>query len=275
MKQISLIIALLTLLAFGLAAQAKSLTMGYKDDNKLPFIGDKDDNSGAYQELFSQAAKSIGYDLKTVRAPKKRVLGDIESGAIDFWPGADFDQDRAKYMYFLENGFAFSDVAITLDTVPEITDFDNFSGTLLAELGSTKLEYAQIYPKIKISPINTTPLDKVVELLKMKRGDVYVEDSTVIEYYLKTKGLKDFKSLGLKAHYNAFGGQRPMYIGFSMKSPYFKGNPNPKFDKNQAVSIQNFPVIISQDCPAYQFYQALQTLKKSGATSKIYNKYFK
>jgi ABC-type amino acid transport substrate-binding protein len=254
-------------------AQEKVIKMGYKSEAKMPFIGDEKNNSGAYVELYAKAAKEIGYELKIVRQPKKRVLGEIKEGKIDFWPGADFDQERAEYMYYLDNGFSMTDVLFTAANVPEVKDFKKYRGTLLVELGSTKADYAS--QNIKIETMNVVTLENVADYIKNKRGDAYIDDSPVADYYLKEKGWKDFSSLGLKAHYKAFGGSRPMYVGFSMKSPLFKGTPNPNYDPKRERTIQNFPVVISKDCPAYQFYLALQKIKKSGETQKIYNKHFK
>jgi ABC-type amino acid transport substrate-binding protein len=255
-------------------AQEKVIIMGYKSEAKMPFIEDDPSNAGAYVDLYTKAAKEIGYTLKIVREPKKRILLAIKNGEIDFWPGADFDQERAEYMYYLDNGFSMTDVLFTAANVPEVKDFKKkFRGTLLVELGSTKAEYAS--KNIKLQTMSVVNLSNVDKYIKAGRGDAYIDDSPVTDYYLKEKGLKDFSSLGLKAHYKAFGGSRPMYVGFSMKSPLFKGTPNPNYDPKRERTIQNFPVVISRDCPAYQLYLVLQKLKKSGETSNIYNKHFK
>ena len=269
----------MTVLALGLAtvasAQDKVLTMGYKDDAKLPFIGDAKDNSGAYLDLYTKAAKAIGYELKVVRAPKKRILADIEAGKIDFWPGADFDQDRAKYMCFLENGFMIQDVGITRADVPELKDISKFKGSMLVELGSTKGDLAKTYPGLKIETISGLTLPDVPALLTAKRGDIYIDDSPVIEYFEKTKGIKDLSSLGLKTHYGILGEPRKMYVGFSQKSDKLKSEPNPAYESKKPISIENFPIVVSKDCVAAQFAAALLKLKKDGEAQKIYDKHFK
>lgn len=249
--------------------------MGYKDDSKMPLIGEKDDNSGAYLDLFSKAADKIGYKLKVERISKKRLYAMIEKGEIDFYPGASFSEDRVPYMCFLKNGMKTKEVVLTKKGVPEIKDFSKVSGTLLADLGGSKTKFGEKYKGIKVYEAASLNFEQAINLLKADRANFYIADIEEVDYYKKLKGLKSYEDIGITVHNNPFGNLMPMYMGFSMYSKLFKIEDNSKYDKSKPMDYENTPKTASKDCIAYKFYEALMQLEKSGETKKIYNKHFK
>lgn len=260
------------IVAFG---EENVIFMGYKDDAKKPLIGDMDDNSGAYQELFSKAAEMIGYKLHIVRFPKKRLYSMFEKGDLDFYPGASFSEKRSAYMNFLNNGLETKEVLLTRNNMDEITDISKVSGTLIADLGGSKSNFNAKYPNILVQEVASIDFEQALQMLKLNRGDFYIADIEEVDYYQKSKGLKTFNDIGIRVHYNAFGDFIPMYMGFSMKSKQFKAKDNPRYDKSKPLDYENTPKTVSEDCVAYKFHEALMKLKESGETKKIYNKYFK
>jgi hypothetical protein len=74
-----------------------TIILGYKEGSKPPYIGNKNDNSGAYRELFSKAAEMIGLSLEIVRLPKKRVYHHLKEGDIDFYPSSGFSEKRSQF----------------------------------------------------------------------------------------------------------------------------------------------------------------------------------
>jgi ABC-type amino acid transport substrate-binding protein len=251
------------------------LILGYKDDSKMPLIGEMGNDSGAYQELFSKAAEMIGYKLKIVRLPKKRLYQEIEAGTVDFYPGASFSEERAAYMCFLDNGFQTKEILITKKGVKNITDFSKVSGILLVDIGGSKENFDQVYKNIKLNKVGSLAFEQALEIIVSGRSDFYIADIEEIEYYQKLKGFKSYEDIGLTIHYNTFGDYQPMYMGFSMNSKLFKAADNPKYNKANPLSYTNTPKTAAAGCVAYQFYEALMKLKKSGETAKIHDKYFK
>lgn len=272
---LSLFILLLTLSPLAHASE-KTIIMGYKAISKPPLIGGHGDNAGLYLDLFQKAAERIGYELLIVRIPKKRLHYELSRGIVDFYPGSSFSQKRTGYIYFLPNGLQTKEVLISLNNRPEIKSLDEIEGRLMVELSSSKLEWDQIYPKITISQMGKLSMNKVIEALKTGRGDFYIADIEIVEHYQKVNSLESYEEIGIKIHHNAINQAFiPMYMGFSRKSKLFSEHPNPKFSPDEAISIDNFYTKIDTSSVAYQFYQALDQLKREGYTYQIYDKYFR
>lgn len=256
-------------------AEDKVIVMGYKSIAKTPLIGEEDDNTGLYLDLFNKAAKKIGYRLEIERLPKKRLHLALERGYIDFYPGSSFSQKRAKYLYYLENGLETKEVLVSTSEKKEINNISEAKGTLIVELGSSKIEWDIIYPNIKITKLGKLSMDTIIKALKFNRGDFYIADIEIINYYKKINYLDSYLDIGIKIHENAINKKLiPMYLGFSRKSKLFNEIENSNFDNTKTISIKNFPTKVDENSVAYKFFKALDELKKEQVTKTIYNKYF-
>ena len=276
MKRSIYILLFLFFTYLNLNAEDKVIVMGYKEKDKMPLIGKKGDDSGLYKELFEKAAKKIGYELKIVRYPKKRVHAGLKAGVFDFYPGASFSKKRAEYLYYLPNGLQTKEVLVSLDDKEEITDMKQAKGKLLIAPGSSKVDWDKKYSGIKIVQMGKLPMKTVIQALKAKRGDFYIADIEVVDYYLKQNNIKNYKDIGIKIHQSAVNKWYiPMYMGFSRNSRLFEEVPNPLFEIDEELSIANFPVNVSKSSIAYRLYKALREFEQSGETKKIYGKYFK
>jgi ABC-type amino acid transport substrate-binding protein len=254
----------------------KVIVMGYKAIAKPPLIGDARDNSGLYVDLFSKAAEKIGYRLQTVRVPKKRLHKELALGNVDFYPGSSFSTDRAKYLYYLPNGLLTKEVLVSLDSMPEISDMEEAEGTLIIELGSSKSEWDDIYPKISLTQMNKLSMESVVRALKVGRGDFYIADIEIVDDYKRRNGITRFSDIGIRIHHNAINREFiPMYMGFARNSLLFSERPNLEYDPDARVSISNFTSIVNKESVAYRFSEALLQLQKQGDTQRLYDLYFK
>ena len=252
------------------------LKMTYKEGDKLPLIAKKPDNSGAYLELFSRAAETIGCQLEIVRLPKKKLHEQLQRGTLDFYPAASFSEARSKYLYYIENGMPTGEYGITSRTVPDILDYPQVKElglVWLMELGSSKAEKAAELG-IRTHAIGFVDIEKVQQFISQGRKYFYVSDKELADYYVKNTGVGSFEEVGLKVHYDCCGGEYPMRMAFSRFSPHFKEKANPRYDGTLPVSPTNFPTVVDSECVAYKFGQALQQLKDSGETMKIYTTYF-
>ncbi len=254
----------------------KVIIMGYKDMAKPPLIGNKNDNSGLYLELFERAAKRIGYRLEVKRLPKKRLHNALEQGTVDFYPGSSFSQKRTKYLYFLPNGLQTKEVLVSKSTQKEINHMSEVKGVLIVEPGSSKLEWSSLYPNIRITKLSKLSMSTIIKGIKYNRGDFNIADIEIVDFYKKSNNLKSYEDIGLKIHYNAINKEFiPMNMGFSKRSKLFSEKENLSFDKTKIVSIKNFPTIIDKNSIAYKFYLSLMQLKEEEITQDLYNKYFK
>lgn len=278
LKQVVVLFLILTFWTSILGADDsnKVITMVYKEGHKMPLIGDLEDDSGLYKELFEKAAKSIGYELKIVRTPKKRVHAELAKGSVDFYPGASYSTKRAEYLYYLPNGLETKEVIVTRADSPEIGSISGLKGRLLVELGSSKFGLGDKYEDIELVRMREMTMDTVVKAITSNRADFYIADIEVVDYFKKENKIKDFKDIGIKIHNYAVNKEFiPMYMGFSRNSKLFSETPNSDFNPEKEVTIQNYPTLVSKDSVAYKLFMALDELKKSGETEKIYNKYFK
>mgnify|MGYP003864064381 CR=1 FL=1 len=245
--------------------------MGYRETARLPLIGAKGNNSGLYFDLYSAAAKKLNMKLKIIREPKKRILKQIAEGSIDFYPGFTFNTKRTLNVFFLKNGLDGSEVAMTLDTQEDINSFEELKKLrILTALGGPRSEILSKFSNIHTRSIPSLSIKKAIELIRLKRHDVYIYNRNSVEYYIAQNKIKD-----IKLHHNCCGGDKPMYLGFSKKSSYVNEILNPNYDKNKKTTLANLPTILTKESLAFKLEQTLEQMKKSGEIRKIFNKYYK
>ena len=271
-----LIVALLYLSIVPVILADCVLKMAYKEGDKIPLIAKMPDNSGAYSDLFDAAAKKIGCRLEVVRLPKKRLHAQLAKGKLDFYPGASFSKKRAKYLYYMENGFLTGEYGLSPIKIPDLHSFGDVKKlglVWLMEHGGSKIDTAKKLG-IKIQKVDFVDINIARKLFTKKRSQFYVVDKELIDYYPKREKITSFEKIGLKIHKNCCGGDFPMYLGFSRFSPHFKENSNPNYDNSKKLSQNNFPVIVSPGTIAHRLGEALQGMKKSGSAKTIYDDYF-
>lgn len=252
------------------------IIMGYKEGSKPPYIGSKDDNSGAYQALFSAAAEMIGHELKIVRLPKKRIYHHLKKGDIDFYPSAGYSDKRAQYLYWMANGFLSKQALLSNTIGEEIKDFSLAKGTLLAPLGGSAKHYADNAKDISIQKMGKLPIDKAVLALQLGRGNFYIYDLDTLDYYLKRHKLKTYNEIGMQLHHNAIEKEyTSLKAAFSTNSMHFTKIDNPNFTNKEPQGFFNQKFSPAKESVAFAFQQALKQLQESGYTKSVYQEYFK
>ncbi len=82
-----IIICLASLLFAGMnvgdRVSAETLVMGYKTSAKLPLIAEDPDQTGIYEDLYTQAAQKINCELIIKRGPKKRIFLEMQGRTIE------------------------------------------------------------------------------------------------------------------------------------------------------------------------------------------------
>lgn len=244
--------------------------MGYRTTPKLPLIQKSPDNSGLYLDLYTEAARRIGYRLEVVRYPKKRILRMLEEGTVDFYPVFVFSEERSRYTYFFESGLTDRNVAITRKGHPEIDSFDDLIQLkFLQPLGNVNyLENADVTP-LKVFKVPEADVKRIISMLQLGHGDVTIYQENTVRYYLKEANITD-----MTIHPNLLPELIQLPLGFSRVSPHFKSSVNPDYISNQPVAIDNFPVEISPDCGAFKLQEALQEMKADGFTDSLFNHYY-
>ena len=246
-----------------------TITMGYRTTARDPVIAAAPDHSGLYFDLYSKAAEMVGADLAVVRAPKKRIMKGMKHGTVDFYPGFSFDAERSQFTYYIVNGLPGGYVGMSHNDLPEITDLKQMKGrVLLVALGAPDWTVGITGVKIMTTP--EADLHKVVELLHARKADLYIYNRHQVEYFLKKNEIKD-----IKLHWGVDKKREPLFLGFSRRSKHITLAPNPAYSETNTLSVSNFPVVIDKKCLAYRFSLALKEMEESGATSTLYDKYFK
>jgi hypothetical protein len=243
--------------------------MGYRSNERLPLINKAPSNSGLYEALYSLAAKKIGCDLKIQRGPKKRILKKLLRGEIDFYPGFNFTQKRAKNIYYIENGIPGGDIGISRMDLETITNLKQLKGKiLLSALGAA--DYIKDIEGIHLHKVSEMSVDRAIILILKNRGDFYIYNKSSLEYAIQKQKITD-----IKIHPNCCGGITSLYLGFSKKSTHFKSINNPLFDSKKQLSVDNYPVILDKSSIAYKFQLQLHALKDNGSTDSLYKQYYK
>ncbi len=246
------------------------LKMGFREENKPPYMNQSPDNRGLYFDLYDHAAKLINCKLKIVRGPKKRILAFLEDGKIDFYPSFNFTLKRKKYVHYIPTGLTKRLVGITRNDFPDITDLSQLNGyTALLALGS--VNRYQRFEGIKVFKVQDLTIQKVVSLLKLKRGDYYIGRQSEFLYFLK----KNPAYNNIVKSSQCCGTNEPIYLAFSRKSLHYRDKINPNFDKTKQLSPTNLKVSIISDSIPYQFQQELKNMELHGITKKIYDKHFR
>ncbi len=273
----TLSIALLFLTSFSVSlshAQC-NLTLGYRTEDKPPYMAGtnqqtKAENSGIYQELYSKASNRVKCTLRIVRKPKKRILMELKSGSVDIYPAFNFTKLRAKDFYFIDSGLSKQNVGISRYDLEEITNLEQLRGkTAMLAFGS--LNRYQSIQGVDIYEIPNLTIAQVIRGLKLKRADFYFSNYSEFLYYQQNNYPL---TGGYKIHHHCCGSPKVVYMAFSKKSPYYQEKVNPNFNSNQAISPLNQPTEPLKTSIAYKLFLSLQQMKNEGISKKIHNQYF-
>ncbi|AUD58966.1 amino acid ABC transporter [Shewanella sp. Pdp11] len=252
------------------SSDACVITMGYRTSERLPFIGDEPNNTGFYHDLYQAAADKVGCKLNIVRAPKLRILRDLKLGNIDFYPGLNFSEDRAKYAYFIPNGLSERAIGISRAGAADIRSIEQLANnkmTLLIAPGS--YDFGGLPDKIQVRKPPELNVSKALDYLLSNQGDFFIYDQTTLHYYLKDRDPTQFK-----LHYDCCQLPQEMYLGFSKKSRHYRGRHNPNYRTENPISPDNNPTILAPDSKAFEFAKALAAMDSQGETQRLYSKYF-
>ena len=252
------------------SSDACVITMGYRTSERLPFIGGEPNNTGFYHDLYQAAADKIGCKLNVVRAPKLRILRDLKLGNIDFYPGLNFTEDRAKYAHFIPNGLSERAIGISRAGAADIRSIEqlvNNKMTLLIAPGS--YDFGGLPDKIQVRKPPELNVSKALDYLLTNQGDFFIYDQTTLHYYLNDRDPTQFK-----LHYDCCQSAQEMYLGFSKKSRHYRGRHNPNYRAENPISPDNNPTVLAPDSKAFQFAKALAAMDSQGETQRLYSKYF-
>ncbi|MCL2917842.1 substrate-binding periplasmic protein [Shewanella litorisediminis] len=256
----SILSPLLLLLLVSVPGIGCELTMGYRTSERLPYIHAEPSDNGLFVTLFDEAAKRIGCRLTVIRAPKQRIIRELEQGNIDFYPSLSFTPARAKRAWFFPNGLPERYTGISREKAPDIKQLNELVThnmvLLMApgsyDLGGLPKGLAQRRPQDMDIP-------KAFAMLRANKGDFFIYDEFTLEYYLHQDG-----GNGLKRHPGCCEKPRTMFFGFSRKSPHFQEIANPDFIADKPVSAANQPVKPAPDSVAARLVQALTEMMHDG-----------
>ncbi|MBN1971936.1 MAG: transporter substrate-binding domain-containing protein [Candidatus Delongbacteria bacterium] len=268
MKLLAVFVLFCSLFLF--AAENKVLKMGYRTNEKLPFIEKAPSDEGFYKDFYMEVAKRMGYKLEIIRSSKMRINEGLENGSIDFYPYYSFDNDRVKYSVWVNLWFENQHVAITVSSAKDLNTINDIKGlTQLESLGNANYFEGYDISGVKKNEVPELNVERALKLLELGRGDFYVYEKDILLYYLKKGNLTNFK-----IHKNLLPKKTYYYAGFSTKSPLFESENNPNYDQSKPLSEENMPIIPKKDSPVHKFQEVIKEMKNDGFTDKLYKKYF-
>lgn len=247
--------------------ESNEIIMGYNASSKIPLIAAAPDNSGAYVELYTRVARKIGYQLKIVRYPKKRVYQLMKEGKIDFYPGMKYKEDRANFAYFIANGLPTGRTGMSRLDMPEITDLSELRGKRIV-LPIDGIDYTEGSDEIIVNRVRQLDIQKAHELLVNNRTDFYATDDVVVMTFLRASKIDN-----VRIHPN-FLPTTIMTLGFSRFSPYYRASINPAYDPAMGPGVDNDPSVLEKESVPYKMQQALQNMIQDGEIDTIYKSYF-
>lgn len=262
------------LIASSAFAQENTLVMAYIEREKEPFISESPNNQGFFNDLFSRAAQKIGFKLKIVRVPKKRLYHDMQKGLIDFTPGS-FALERMKTSNWFPYGVISKEVCLSPIHLETITDLSQTPPLrLITELGSSKVTINERYPAITAEVLGANvDVSKAIKALQGQRGDLFITEQEPLQYFVKKNKIKSFAAMGLKLHPNCLPKSHPLLVAFSLASAHYGELPNPNFNAKLPPSPSNLPMIVAPNSVAGQFANALMELNASGETQRLLQRY--
>ncbi|ABL98693.1 ABC transporter substrate-binding protein [Shewanella amazonensis] len=253
-------LSIFLLLLLSVPAIGCELTMGYRTNERLPYIHAEPKDTGLFATLFEEATRRIGCDLTVIRAPKNRIIRELELGHIDFYPSLSFTPKRAKYAWFFPNGLPERYTGISRMNAPDIKQLEELvphKMVLLMAPGSYDL--GGLPKGLNQRRPQDLDIPKAFTMLRANKGDFFIYDEFTLEYYLHQEG-----GDGLKLHPDCCEKPRNMFFGFSRKSPHFQGIANPDFMADMPVSATNQPGIPAPNSVAAQLVQALTEMMHDG-----------
>lgn len=247
-----------------------TIRMGYRTNEKLPYINKSPDNSGFFVELYEAAASRIGYRLEIIRLPKNRLIKALKSGEIDFYPMFAYDTERAEYIHWIPAGIEQRNVALTKNTAQELISEQSIAGlTQIVSLGNA--DYLAHFDKSKFEQISIPELEieRIVRMISSNHGDFYVYEEAPLAYFLFKNNITN-----MKLHKRFLPSEFRSYAGFSYQSRLYTAQLNTLFKQDSPITPTNLPVLPEPGCVAEQFSNALIELQKEGFIMALEIKYF-
>lgn len=259
-------------------AEKPVLKLVYKDIGKPPYMQAYPDNSGLYFDILNRAVEKIGFRLVVLRLPKKRTYRMLEKGEADLYPSGVFKNFRSEFLYYFPNGLSRYEIyyGFTSIEIPEITkvsEINNYNLQWFVELGgSDVLEAKRV--GVKYFEVKDVRVDKAVALLSGKRPAFFKIIKADLENYMAVNKIGSMKDIGMRLHKNCFKPmEKPLYIGFSKRSPYYKVQPNVLYDKTKPVSAENYPFEPVPGSVPDKLKKVLQEMIESGEIAALKQKY--
>ncbi|EPJ46186.1 MAG: hypothetical protein OFPII_22130 [Osedax symbiont Rs1] len=249
--------------------------MAFKEGEKKPLMAKAPDNTGAFQDIFQFAAKSIGCELEIKRYSKRRVHKLLSLGAVDFYPGASYSDKRAEYLHYSPLGMMTAEYGLSPLHIPEIFSYQQVKDLQLIwlmELGSSKREIADRL-KIKVEQTQNLTIYKLRRYFTTRNVNFFVFDKELIDMFLLGKPESYLAEIGLKLHKNCCGGDLPMYLGIAKKSKHFAVQANVSGTVNSLLARQTPQLLAGSTFQ--RLVSALKTMQETGITQAIYLKHLK
>lgn len=260
------------------AEMNSTLTLVYKDAGTSSYMGVAPDSSGLYKDLMTRAAEKIGFKLKIVRGPKKRLYKMLEEGEADLYASAAFRVSRSKFLFYMLNGLYrhkqyYGLTSLNIPMLSNIKDISKYDLSWVVEMGSSSPERAKVYG-LKHLEIEDVTVERAVQMLTRDRPFFFLINKIDVHKYMKEHHLASMCEVGVRLHCCYLDVAAPLYSNFSRNSPYYHEEPNLRYDAKKPLSPENFPFQLVAGSVSYKFQKALREMIDSGEVEALARKYF-
>lgn len=152
-----------------------------------PYVIIKDNYvSGINIDLFSKIAKELGYEIKYIQAPWRRLLLLMEKGEIDILGTASKSPERQKYMHYIEPPYMYGKKIFYLRKNRNlyITEYVDLHELKIGMIRGSK-HYTQFDSDSKINKVYVSDEKLHMKMLMADRIDAFIGSETIMDFLIQ------------------------------------------------------------------------------------------
>ena len=212
--------------------------------NWPPFsISDGDRAEGIDLDVARELLERIGLELEIRKCPFKRCLSEMEIGELDLQSGIARNEERARYMQYLEVPYHRVSVVfhVRRGEADRIRSYDDLTGLIIGTV--SKSHYFDPFNKDKsLTKIEVSEEKTLLPMLDAGRIDTYVGTDPNASYDVLTRGYKDRLEPALFRP----DVEVPVFFAISRRSPLMERIRNLNKAMKQMTSDGTIASILSQ-----------------------------
>lgn len=164
---------------------SKQLTIGVPE--AAPFASPNLANGGFYPELVQAIANKVGYDVKIIFLPFKRILRMLKAGSLSGAALVSYKAERTHFLIYPKNELYLDKIKIfglkNGTTLEQFTNLSSLKGSTVGTFRGGFIESELLKHGIAYEPVST--VNQNIQKLLFGRVDYVLSPEIVFEYQLK------------------------------------------------------------------------------------------